>query len=162
MEDTRLVQVRDDTCIRMVGKGWRKIEWKIGKAWSLVGERKFRPSVSDQENKTQASKFHRRNLTGNYCTEGAFLVAQTVKNLPAMQETGVQSLGQEDPLEKRMGTHSSILAWRIPWTEEPGRLSSIGSQRVGLYLRDITYTCMHALTRKGRNNDYLLGICGHR
>ena len=86
--------------------------------------------MSDQENKTQASKFHRRNLTGNYCTEGAFLVAQTVKNLPAMQETGVQSLGQEDPLEKRMGTHSSILAWRIPWTEEPGGLQSIGSHRV--------------------------------
>ena len=57
-------------------------------------------------------------------------MAQTVKNLPAMQETGVQSLGQEDPLEKRMGTHSSILAWRIPWTEEPGGLQSIGSQRI--------------------------------
>ena len=54
-----------------------------------------------------------------------------VKNLPAMQETGVQSLGQEDPLEKGMATHSSILAWEIPGTEEPGRLQSIGSQRVG-------------------------------
>ena len=53
---------------------------------------------------------------------GASLVAQTVKNLPVMQETQVQSLGQEDPLEKRMATHSSILAWRIPWTEEPGEL----------------------------------------
>ena len=51
-----------------------------------------------------------------------FLVTQTVKNLPAMQETWVQSLGWEDPLEKGMATHSSILAWRIPWTEEPGRL----------------------------------------
>ena len=50
----------------------------------------------------------------------ASLVAQMVKNLPAMQETQVQSLGQEDPLEKEMATHSSILAWRIPWTEEPG------------------------------------------
>ena len=54
-----------------------------------------------------------------------------VKNLPAMQETQVRSLGQEDPLEKGMATHSSILAWRIPWTEKPGRLQSIGSQRVG-------------------------------
>ena len=54
-----------------------------------------------------------------------------VKNLPAMRETQVQSLGREDPLEKRMATHSSILAWRIPWTEEPGGLQSIGSQRVG-------------------------------
>ena len=53
-----------------------------------------------------------------------------VKNLPAMQETWVQSLGQEDPLEEGMATNSNILAWRIPWTEEPGRLQSIGSQRV--------------------------------
>ena len=55
-------------------------------------------------------------------------MAQTVKKLPAMQETGVQSLGQEDPLEKEMATHSGILAWRIPWTEEPGGLQSMGSQ----------------------------------
>ena len=58
------------------------------------------------------------------------LVAQTVKNLPALQETQVQSLGREDPLEKGMATHSSILAWRIPWTEETGRLQSMGSQKV--------------------------------
>ena len=61
----------------------------------------------------------------------AFLVPQMVKRLPAMQETWVRSLGQEDPLEKEMATHSSILAWRIPWTEDPGRLQSMGSQRVG-------------------------------
>ena len=59
------------------------------------------------------------------------LVAQMVKCLPAMQKTRVQSLGREDPLEKEMATHSSILAWKIPWTEELGRLQSIGSQRVG-------------------------------
>ena len=53
-----------------------------------------------------------------------------VKNLPAMQGTQVQSLGQEDPLEKGMATHSSILAWRIPWTEKPGGLQSMGFQRV--------------------------------
>ena len=58
-------------------------------------------------------------------------VAQIVKNLSAMWETQVRSLGQEDPLEKGMATHSSILAWRIPWTEEPGGLQSKGSQRVG-------------------------------
>ena len=57
-------------------------------------------------------------------------MAQMVQNLPAMWETWVQSLGQEDPLEKGMATHSSILAWRIPWTEEAGRLQSRGSQRV--------------------------------
>ena len=61
----------------------------------------------------------------------ASLVAQTVKRLPAMWETRVQSLGQEDPLEKEMATHSSTLAWKIPWTEEPGRVQSMGSQRVG-------------------------------
>ena len=54
------------------------------------------------------------------------LVTQMVKNLPAMQETQVQSLGWEDPLEKRMATHFSILAWKIPWTEEPGRLRFMG------------------------------------
>ena len=58
------------------------------------------------------------------------LVAQTVKNLPAMRETWVQFLGWEDPLEEGMATHSSILAWRIPWTEEPGGLQFMGLQRV--------------------------------
>ena len=61
----------------------------------------------------------------------AFVVAQTVKNLPAMWETWVRSLRWEDPLQKGMATHSSILAWRIPRTEEPGGLQSMGSQRVG-------------------------------
>ena len=58
-------------------------------------------------------------------------LAQTVKRLPAMWQTWVQSLGWEDPLEKEMATHSSTLAWKIPWTEEPGGLQSMGSQRVG-------------------------------
>ena len=62
----------------------------------------------------------------------ASLVGQRLKRLPAMWETWVQSLGQEDPLEKEMATHSSILAWRIPWTEEHGGLQSMGSQRLGL------------------------------
>ena len=60
-----------------------------------------------------------------------FLVAQTVKRLPTMQETQVRSLGREELLEKEMATHSSILAWKIPWTEEPGRLQSMGLQTVG-------------------------------
>ena len=59
------------------------------------------------------------------------LMAQMVNCLPAMWETQVQSLGWEDPLEKEMATHSSTLAWKIPWTEEHGRLQSMGSQRVG-------------------------------
>ena len=62
-----------------------------------------------------------------YSVMWASLVAQTVKRLPTMQETWVQSLGQEDLLEKEMATHSSILAWKIPWMEEPGGLQSMGS-----------------------------------
>ena len=61
----------------------------------------------------------------------ASLAAQTVKRLPAMLETLVQSLGREDPREKEMATYSSFFPWKIPWTEEPGRLQSMGSQRVG-------------------------------
>ena len=60
-----------------------------------------------------------------------YTMVQMVKNLPAMQEPRVQSLGQEDPLKEGMATHSSIFAQKIPWTEEPGRLQSLGSQRVG-------------------------------
>ena len=84
---------------------------------------------------------HRRELSGQllggvlwaewYCvasSPGASLVTQVVKNLPLMQETQIQSLGQEDPLEKEVATHSSFIAWEIPWTEEPGGLQSIGSQ----------------------------------
>ena len=67
---------------------------------------------------------------GIYVYTWASLEAETVKNLPAMQETWVRSLGWEDPLGKGMANHSSILAWRIPWTEEPGRLQSMGLQRI--------------------------------
>ena len=72
-----------------------------------------------------------------FSSEEGFPGGSVVKNLPAMWETWVQSLGREDPLEKEMATHSSILAWRISWTEEPGRLQSTGSQRVG---HDFTFT----------------------
>ena len=65
-----------------------------------------------------------------FCSNLVSLVAQMVKNLPAVQQTRVQSLGREDPLEKEMGIHSSILAWKIPWTEEPGALQSMGLQKV--------------------------------
>ena len=68
-------------------------------------------------------------MSGVPCQDS--LVAQTVKRLPAMQDTWVQSLGQEEPLEKDTATHSSILAWENPWTEKPGGLHSKGSQRVG-------------------------------
>ena len=76
-----------------------------------------------------------------YCTHGASLLDQTVKNLPAMKETQVQSLGREDPPEKGMATHSVILAWRIPWTGEPGGLHSLfGAGRgVGFLIMDRFY-----------------------
>ena len=73
---------------------------------------------------------------------GVPLVAQSVRNLPADQETWVWPLGQEDPLEKRTAPHSSILAWRIPWTEEPGGPQSMGRQRVGHDLGTNTFTLM--------------------
>ena len=67
-------------------------------------------------------------------------MAQTLKNLSVMQETWVPSLGQEDPLEEKMAIHSSILAWRIPWTEEPGELQSMGLKRVGHEYATNTHT----------------------
>ena len=66
-----------------------------------------------------------------YCKEASLVAQRLLKHLPAMWETWVRSLGREDPLEEEMATHSSILAWRIPWMEEPGGLQSTGSQRVG-------------------------------
>ena len=74
-----------------------------------------------------------------------------VKRLPKMQETQVQSLGQEDLLEKEMAIYSSILAWKIPWTEEPGSLQSIGSQRVRYNIHTYTYTQTHTLGTHTRN-----------
>ena len=70
-------------------------------------------------------------MKSTYSLTRASLVALTVKNLPAVQETWVPSLGWKDPMEKGMATHFSMLVWRIPWTEEPGRIQSMGLQRVG-------------------------------
>ena len=80
----------------------------------------------------------------------AFLVAQIVKNLPAMQETRVRSLGREDPLEKGTATHSSILAWRIPWTEDNGELQSTASQ--GVRHNSVTFTVVY-ISQVGMLND---------
>ena len=71
----------------------------------------------------------------------ASLVAEMLKDLPAVQETWLPSLGPEDALEKEMATHSRMLAWRIPWTEEPGGLQSIGSQRVRHDCSNLAHTC---------------------
>ena len=86
---------------------------------------------------------------------GASLVAQTVKRLPAMWETRVQSQGQEDPLEKEMATHSRTLAWKIPWMEEPDGLHSMGSQRVGPRLNDFTFFSLRNFLPEG-HKDVLL------
>ena len=82
------------------------------------------PAYSPQDHKELDATMPAQSSSG-------FPGVQTIKNLPAMQETQLLSLGKEDPLEKGMATHSSILARRIPWTEEPSRLESMGSQRVG-------------------------------
>ena len=98
------------------------IAWKIpwteepGRLHVVHGVAKSRTRLSD--------------FTSLHAPRQASLVAQTVKNLPAMQETWVRSLDWEDSLEKGVATHSSILAWRVPWTEEPGGQHSMGSQRV--------------------------------
>ena len=83
------------------------------------------------------------------------LIARLVKNLPTMQETWVQSLGQEDPLEKEMAAHSSILAWRIPWTEEPGRLQSMGLQS-----RNDWATNVQGCTALRNASQVLFSFCG--
>ena len=70
-------------------------------------------------------------LSVPYMPGMGFPSGTVVKNLPVVQETGIGSLGQKDPLEKGMDTHSSMLAWRVPWTEEPGGLQSMGLQRIG-------------------------------
>ena len=86
----------------------------------------------------------------------SFLVAQMVKNLPAMQESRVHSLGQEDPLEKGMATHSSILAWRIPWSEEPCGLQSMGLQRVRQnWAANMYYPSFSIKVSPGRNLRWL-------
>ena len=86
------------------------------------------------------SKIPAPKLDKDFMTKGASLVSQSVKNLPAIWETQVWSLGQEGPLEKGMATHSSILAWRIPFTEEPSGLQSIESQRVKHDWADLAHT----------------------
>ena len=111
----------------------------------LLVARSWRLGLRDGKKRVWLFKGNRKGLYGNnhvtyldfmtnsqtYTCDGTSLVAQMVKRLPTMQETRVQSLVREDLLEKEMATHSSILAWKIPWMEEPGGLQSMGLQRVG-------------------------------
>ena len=100
---------------------------KEGATTLIVQEKKKRGSVRSYEEEIQGWPRIRTELI----SPGTSLVAQMVKHRPAMRETWVRSLGQEDPLEKEMAIHSSTLAWKIPWTEDPDRVQSMGSQRVG-------------------------------
>ena len=100
--------------------------------WATVhGVTKSRTWVSDFTFTTISSLNNDMTIVSSMMSGGTSLVAQSIKNTPAMRETRVQSLGLEDPLEKEMATHANILAWRILWTGEPGGLQSMGSQRVG-------------------------------
>ena len=102
----------------------------LGELWKQVLNRIRCSGVWDSK-RQETSMFSVKGQTWWICHFFFFLVAQMVKHLPTMRETWVRFLGQEDPLEKEMATYSSSVAWKIPWTEERGRLQSMGSQRVG-------------------------------
>ena len=95
------------------------------------GAPKYSAHNTDQRKKAESPNWYGRDISITVEEHGTSQVAQMVKTLSAMWETWVQSLSGEDPLEKEMATQSSILAWRLPWTEEPGGLQPMGSERVG-------------------------------
>ena len=102
--------------------------------WSKISRQDSNPNGFQKHLKQSTvwfSRSHLGEMCSSFVTSAASLVAQMVKRLPAMRETWVWSLGQEYPMEKDMATYSSTLAWKIPWTEEPCRLQSMGLQRVG-------------------------------
>ena len=132
-----------DSLLRNMSLGSLKPRCSLGVLSSIVcvcvcvcvyTHTKLRPTFCnsvDQTMKLKDACSLEEKLWQTYTVYRASLVAQMVKHLPTMQETHVRSLGQEHPLEKETATHSSTLAWKIPWTEEPGRIQSMGLQRVG-------------------------------
>ena len=111
--------------------------------YTLKKEKKRKACINSTNNNKSKGKTHL-----------SVPIAQLVKNLPAVQETWVWFLGREDPLEKKLAVHSSILAWKIPWTEEPGRLQSKGSQRV----RHHWATSLHSLPAVRPQENYLTSL----
>ena len=106
-------------------------EWCCWIIWQLLLQKdSYLLSLPILHLHSQNTAFLSSQFIFRYLNPRASLVTQSVNNLPAMQETWVQFLGWEDPLEKEMATHSRILAWRIPWTEEPGRIQSMGLQEL--------------------------------
>ena len=130
----------------------------MGKTRDLFKKIRYQRNISCKDGHNKGQKWY----GPWYGPKGASLVAQRLKRLPPMQETWVWSLGQEDPLEKEMVTHSSILAWRIPWTEKPGRLQSKGSQRVGHdWATSLTHSLTHSLNHSVRGESRLRTTWGN-
>ena len=102
-------------------------------AWTILNGQRSLVGCSSWDHKEleTTERACMQGSSGSLVWNKQILMAQRLKHLPAIQETGVRSLGREDPLEKEMATNSSTLAWKIPWTKEPGRLQSMELQRVG-------------------------------
>ena len=130
--------------------GWKDILEKVMAAYSNILAWKI--PWTDESGRLQSMGSHRvgqdwSNLAAVAAASRTYLVAQMVKHLPTMRETRVQSLGWEDLLEKEMATHSSILSWKIPWMDEPGRLQSMALRRVGHDWATYDYDPVQCLAR---------------
>ena len=123
-----LFQILKDDAVNVLHSVCQQI-WKNFSSVHRTGKGQF--SFQSQRKAMPRNVQTTTQLHSSHVLARTSLVAQMVKCLPTMQETWVRSLGREDPLEKEMATHSSTLAWRIPWMEEPGGLQCMGSQRIG-------------------------------
>ena len=137
-------QTRDCTCVPCIGK-WILNHWTTREVWLYVYLSTSTTTSFLMASLCMVHSFHIQficNFGSEFCPWRASLVAQRLKRLPAILETQVWSLSGEDPLEKEISTQSSIFAWKVPWTEEPGGLQSRGSQTVGY---DWATNTLHAM-----------------